>query len=255
MRSGAPIRHRRATEWAGTPRATRRVSPNLRLLVIPPMSCPHLLPAARRRAILAAGLAVLCSACAADDSAARRDSIVAAAEEAYDASHRASAPPDTAGGTASAPAALTDNNILARVAQDDRLEVQVAGIAIGKITSGALKDFARQIKDNHSAGESDARRLSQRLKIPETPAANDTTKQHQQTLVARFGALPKGKPFDAAYARHLVDGHTAMLAELKVMAEKATNAEVKQLLAAATPEVQRHLNRARELEKALAATK
>jgi len=203
-----------------------------------------------RRLALVATLA-LPTACANDDAAARRDSIVAASEEAYAASHRASAPPDTTDSTVRTPASLTDNNILARVAQDDRLEVQVATLAIPKITSPALKDFARQIKDNHSAGESDARRLSQRLKLPEKPAADDTTKLHQQNLVTQFTRLAKGPAFDTTYARHLVDGHAVMLRDLKSMEAKATNAEVKSLLVSATPEVQRHLNRAREIGKAL----
>jgi putative membrane protein len=205
---------------------------------------------------LALGLACL-TGCATDDAAARRDSIVAASEEAYKASHAATAPPDTARAAAAAraPATLTDNNILARVAQDDRLEVQLAGLAIGKITSPALKNFAREIRDNHSAGESDARKLSQALKVPEQPAANDTTKLHQQNLVAQLTKLPKGLAFDTTYVRHLVDGHTAMLRDIRTMEAKATHAEVKKLLAAAAPEVQRHLNRAREIGKALTAAK
>jgi putative membrane protein len=203
--------------------------------------------------LVAIMLLTLTTACASDDAAARRDSIVAASEEAYAASHRATAPPDSTDSTARAPAALSDSNILARVAQDDRLEVQVAALAIGKITSPALKDFARQIKDNHSAGESDARRLSQRLKIAEKPAANDTTKVHQQNLVAQFNKLAKGRSFDTTYVRHLVDGHTAMLRDMKAMEEKATHAEVKALLANAVPEVQRHLNRAREIGRSLTA--
>jgi putative membrane protein len=205
--------------------------------------------------LTATGIA-LASACATDDAAARRDSIVAATEEAYKASHAASAPPETAAtATTRAPAALTDNNILARVAQDDRLEVQVAGVAIPKITSPALKDFARQIRDNHSAGESDARKLSQALKVPEQPSATDTTKLHQQNLVAALTKLPKGTTFDTTYVRHLVDGHAAMLRDLTAMEGKATHAEVKKLLAAARPEVQRHLNRAREIGRALTAAK
>jgi putative membrane protein len=218
------------------------------------------LPPRRSLACLASVLAlaiVSVAGCAADDSAARRDSIVAAADSAYKASHAASAPPDTAAAAAAAraPAVLTDNNILARVAQDDRLEVQLAGLAIGKITSPALKNFAREIRDNHSAGESDARKLSQSLKVPEQPAATDTTKLHQQNLMAELTKLPKGLTFDTTYVRHLVDGHTAMLRDLRTMEGKATHAEVKKLLAAAAPEVQRHLNRAREIGRALTAAK
>ena len=210
------------------------------------------------RATLAVALGIACTAgCASDDAAARRDSIVAAADSAYKASHAASAPPDTAATAAATrtPAVLTDNNILARVAQDDRLEVQLAGIAIGKITSPALKNFAREIRDNHSAGESDARKLSQSLKIPEQPGATDTTKLHQQNLVAQLTKLPKGLAFDTTYVRHLVDGHTAMLRDIRAMEGKATRPEVKKLLAAAAPEVQRHLNRAREIGRDLTPAK
>jgi putative membrane protein len=210
----------------------------------------------RLASVFALGIACI-AACATDDAAARRDSIVAAADSAYKASHVASAPPDTAAAAAAAraPAVLTDNNILARVAQDDRLEVQLAGLAIGKITSPALKNFAREIRDNHSAGESDARKLSQSLKVPEQPAATDTTKLHQQNMVAQLTKLPKGLAFDTTYVRHLVDGHTAMLRDLKAMEGKATHPEVKKLLAGAAPEVQRHLNRAREIGRALTAVK
>lgn len=208
-----------------------------------------------QRALLALLTATMVAACETDDAAARRDSIVAASEEAYAASHVASAPPDTADSTARVPVGLTDNNILARVAQDDRLEVQVAGLAIGKITSPALKDFARQIKDNHSAGESDARRLSQKLKLPEKAAASDTTKLHQQNLVALFTRLAKGRTFDTTYVRHLIDGHTTMLRDLKSLEAKATHADVKALLSNATPEVQRHLARAGEIGRALAPAK
>lgn len=218
------------------------------------------LPTRHRSSSVTAGLVlgITClAACGTDDAATRRDSIVAASEEAYKASHAASAPPDTTGAAAAAraPAPLTDNNILARVAQDDRLEVQVAGIALGKITSPALKNFAREIRDNHSAGEGDARKLSQALKLPEQPAATDTTKAHQQNLVTQFTKLPKGTTFDTTYVRHLVDGHTAMLRDIRAMEPKATHAEVKKLLAAAAPEVQRHLNRAREIGRALTSTK
>jgi putative membrane protein len=208
-----------------------------------------------RLAALAGVLAV--AACSNDDAAVRRDSIVAASEEAYALSHKASAPPDTVGSAARAtraPAALTDNNILARLAQDDRMELQVARIAIGKASSAELRAFARQLADNHSAAENDARTLGQRLKIPEKPAADDTTKAHQQNVATQLNALPKGMTFDTTYVRHLVDSHSAMLTEATAMEGKATHPEVKKLVQGAIPELERHLARARAIGKALTAS-
>jgi putative membrane protein len=217
------------------------------------------IPTFRVRAwrLLAPATVLLAAACATDDAAARRDSIVAASREAYAASHAASAPPDTADSTTKTkgPAALTDNNILARLAQGDRMEVQAAKIAMTKATNPELRAFARQLADNHSAAENDARTLAQRLKIPEQPTANDTTKAHQQKLATQLNALPKGMSFDTTYVRHLVDSHSATLREARALEGKATNAEVKKLIQGAIPELERHLARARALGKTLTAAK
>ena len=215
----------------------------------PPFDSPS------RRFVLACATLALTVACATDDGAARRDSVVAAAEEAYAASHKASAPADTADNTSRGPAPLTDNNILARLAQGDRVEVQAAKIAMGKATSASLRAFARELADNHSAAENDARTLSQRLKIPEEPAATDTTKAHQQKLVAQLNALPKGMAFDTTYVRHVVDAHVATLQEAKAFEGKATHPEVKKLIQGVIPELERHLGRARTIGKALTAVK
>jgi putative membrane protein len=211
----------------------------------------------RVRRHLAPAAVLVIAACATDDAAERRDSIVAASREAYAASHAASAPPDTTESTAKtkAPAALTDNNILARLAQGDRMEVQAAKIAVTKATNPELRAFARQLADNHSAAENDARTLGQRLKIPEQPAATDTTKAHQQKLATQLNSLPKGMGFDTTYVRHLVDAHTAMLEEAKVLEGKATHPEVKKLVQGAIPELERHLSRARMIGKGLTAAK
>jgi putative membrane protein len=209
------------------------------------------------RYLAPAAVLLVAAACAADDAAERRDSIVAASKEAYAASHAATALPDSGDSTARtrAPAALTDNNILARLAQGDRMEVQVARIAVVKATSPELRAFARQLADNHSAAENDARTLGQRLKIPEQPAATDTTKAHQQKLAAQLNALPKGMRFDTTYVRHLVDSHSATLSEAKAFEGKATHPEVKKLIQGVVPELERHLSRARAIGKSLTSAK
>ena len=209
-----------------------------------------------RLTILLAVASVSGFACASDDAGTRRDSIVAASEEAYAASHKSSAPPDTAAASAvRATVAITDNTILARLAQGDRMELQAAKIAVGKATSADLRAFARQLADNHSAQENDARTLSQRLKIPEAPAANDTTKAHQQALAAQLNKLPKGATFDTTYVRHVVDGHVAMIKDARAMEGKASHAEVKKLIQGVIPELERHLARARVIGKALTSAK
>ena len=186
-----------------------------------------------------------------DDLAARRDSVLAASESAYVASHRATMPPDTTDSASTAPAELTDGNIIALLAQSDRMEVQAARLAMSKATGPVLRAFARELADNHSAEEADARKLAQRLKITETPAPGDSTKARQEALIARLTALPKGTGFDTMYVRHLVDGHAAMLKDAKAIEGKASNAEVKKLVQASIPELERHRARARTILRLL----
>lgn len=206
-------------------------------------------PFHRLAAIVAATAALACGS--SDDLAARRDSVLAAAESAYVASHRATLPPDTTDSASTAPAELTDANIIALLAQSDRMEVQAARLAMTKATGPVLRAFARELADNHSAEEADARKLAQRLKITETPAPGDSTKARQEALVARLTALPKGTGFDTMYVRHLIDGHTAMLKDAKAIESKASNAEVKKLVQASIPELERHRARARTILRLL----
>jgi putative membrane protein len=218
----------------------------------------HAFPGASPGLLAAAmGALLLAAACANNDSAERRDSIVAAAEEDYAASHRASAPPDTAGAARSAaPVVLTDENILARLGESDYRQVQLARLGRDKATSAEVKAYARNLLDSHSGSDHDTRALAQQIKIkPKLPAA-DSSKQELKRLTTRFAALPKGAAFDTAFVRFEVDDHEADLEDAKLMQSKATNAEIKRLLAnSVIPELQRHLDKARALTKSLTARK
>lgn len=195
------------------------------------------------------------AACASHDPASRNDSIVAAGESAYAASHRSVIAESLANVKSSVPAPLTDANILALAGDADRLEIEVARIAVRKATSPAVKLYARQLLDDHGRGEADVRALAQRLNLKEQPPAQDTTKQEAQHLRQRFAALPKGLGFDTAFVHHEIEDHVNDIREAKELEPKATNPELKKLLQDELPELQRHLDRARALSKALAGKK
>jgi putative membrane protein len=209
------------------------------------------------RSLLLLGALLSVAACANHDPASRNDSIVAAGEADYLASHRASLPPDTSAPAAksAAPAALNDANIAALAGDGNRLEIEVARLAVGKATSAAVKLYARQLIDDHGREDRDLRDLEQRLKLAEKPPAQDTTRKELDHLKARFAALPRGLAFDTAFVNHEVEDHVNDLQETRDLAAKASNAELKKLLTESLSDLQRHLDRARVLSKALVAKK
>lgn len=194
-------------------------------------------------------------ACASHDPAGRNDSIVAAGDSAYAASHRSIIAESLASVKSTAPAVLTDANILALAGDGDRLEIDVARMAVAKATSPAVKLYARQLLDDHGRAEVDVRALGKRLNLKEQPPAQDTTRQELQHLRQRFAKLPKGLAFDTAFVHHEIEDHLNDIKETKELEAKATNPELKKMLQDALPELQRHLDRARALAKSLVSKK
>jgi putative membrane protein len=208
-------------------------------------------------AYLLAGALLLGIACSSHDPASRNDSIVAAGEADYAASHRATMPPDSTpvAAKAVAPVALNDASIAALAGEGNRLEIEVARIAVGKASSPAVKLYARQLIDDHARTDRDLRDLEKRLNLAEKPPAQDTTKAELDHLKTRFAALPRRLAFDTAFVHREVEDHVNDLQETKALAAKARNAELKKLLTESLSDQQRHLDRARALSKALVAKK
>jgi putative membrane protein len=208
-----------------------------------------------RAATLAVCSALYGAACASHDPASRYDSIIAAGDSDYAASHRASMPDTARSAKGGSPAPLDDANILALAGDGDRLEVEVARIAVGKGTDPGVKTYARQLMDDHWRGDLEVRALAKRLNLKEKPPAQDTTAQELQHLRKRFSAIPKGLAFDTAFVHHEVEDHVNDIKEAKELESKATNPELKKLLHDELPTLQRHLERAQALSKKLGGGK
>ena len=94
----------------------------------------------------------------------------------------------------------------------------VAGVAI----SPAVKLYARQLLDDHGRTDRDLHDLETRLKLPEKPPPQDTTKAELAHLKARFAALPRGLAFDTAFVNHEAEDHVNDIKETKDLAAKAS---------------------------------
>ena len=69
-----------------------------------------------------------------------------------------------------------------------------------------------------------------------------------------LNTTPKGKDFDRAYIDHEVQYHEAVLATAQKALSAAQNAELKDLIRKAAPNIQGHLDRAKSIQKKLTTT-
>jgi putative membrane protein len=205
-----------------------------------------------RWSTLAAAAAVALAACS-----SRKDATAdSASGTVVPAATTATTPPDSAHPAPSpAPApALTDANILAQEHGGDSAEVAIATFARTHASDPQVKAYARQLVSDHGKGDRAVMALVTKLAITPQPPADDTTSQETAHTLAHLGTL-KGFDFDTAFVQHEIADHTADIADAHKASAAAQNPEVKALVEKSLPELQAHLDKARALEKKLAATK
>jgi putative membrane protein len=154
------------------------------------------------------------------------------------------APSATAGG-------LTDPNIVALLDEANQADSASGAYAFGKATNPEVKAFAQLMMGEHHALRVQGQQLAQKLNVTPQPPANDPVKAAAQSEMAALKAAPKGSQFDRTYIDQEVAMHKAVL-DLAEQAHGATqNAELKKLIEQAKPVLEKHRDRAEEIQKKL----
>jgi putative membrane protein len=159
---------------------------------------------------------------------------------------------DTAAQTPSAAAnALTDANIVALLDEANQADSAAGAYALGKATSPDVKAFARLMMGEHHALRAQGQQLAKRLNVTPQPPADDPVQAAVQTEMAALRAAPKGVQFDRIYIEQEIAIHKAVL-DLAEQAHDATqNQELKALIEKAKPVIEKHRDRAEEIQKKL----
>lgn len=145
---------------------------------------------------------------------------------------------------------LSDANILARMEGSDSSEVAVAKAVRGRATSSGVRAYTQMLITDHTKALDQTRSLARKLSITPQPPPNDTTAQETSHLIDRFTSLPKSA-LDTAFVNHEVEDHQHDIDDTKQMIDQAQNAQVKAALQKSLPTLQKHLDRARQLQKQL----
>jgi putative membrane protein len=168
---------------------------------------------------------------------------------------RARTAEQTSGGSAATPAragTLTDAQVLDVATVVNRGEVLAADAVEGKLTSQEAKDFQKMMKGEHEAAMNDVRDLMTRIGIrnEEAPMSAKLRNDAQQVVQKLQGA--SGPDVDRVYLQSQIDMHQDALRIIDdQLLPQAKNAEVVALLRKMRPKVAAHLDRARELHRAV----
>lgn len=148
--------------------------------------------------------------------------------------------------------APTDPQIVGIVQTANRIDIEMARLALKKTTDPQLKDFANEMISDHTALEKSVNDLATKLGVKEetSPTAQQLKQQALQER-RKLNAL-KGKAFDREYASHEVTYHQAVIdAATKTLIPDAQNAQLRSALQGAAPVLQGHMQHAQQLVQSL----
>jgi putative membrane protein len=144
--------------------------------------------------------------------------------------------------------AMTDANIVAYLDAANVADSAGGKVASTKGTSKDVQAFGKMMMGEHHALRVQGQALAKKDSITPEPASNDTTKAHGEHELATLNSTAKGAAWDKAYIDGEVATHQAVLDNAKAAHDATKNADLKALLEKATPVIQKHLDRAKEIQ-------
>lgn len=147
-------------------------------------------------------------------------------------------------------AGLNDATILGMEQGGDSAEVQIAKYMMANGTNASVKAYARMLNTDHSKGLTEVQNVAKKASLTPQAPPNDTTAQETSHTLDHLKSL-SGKDRDTAFVNHEVEDHQTDISDAKQAQQAAQNPQVKSLLQKTLPELQKHLNRAQQLQKQL----
>ena len=198
--------------------------------------------------IVTLGAVTALGACKGREYTSRADTAAPAAAAA--ASGGAVAADTSAAGRKPAGGGMTDANIAAVLDAANQSDSAFGALAVRKGRGADVKQFGRLMMGEHHALRQQGQQLVKRLNVTPEPPANFDLPAKQRDAMADL-EKKSGADFDKAYIDHEVDYHQQVLQTAQQALGQAQNPELKNLIQQAAPVIQRHLDRAKEIQKKL----
>ena len=145
-----------------------------------------------------------------------------------------------------------DSEIMTLVSQSNDAEVSSSQLALKNASNAQVKQFAQQMITDHTAMQKQGAQLGKSLGVEGT--GSDSTHAKMEMAQEDLDDLKdkKGADFDKAYMDMQVQAHQKTLDDLRSFQAKAQNAELKNMITNAIPKVEAHLQKAQQLQQAVA---
>jgi putative membrane protein len=135
-----------------------------------------------------------------------------------------------------------DRKFFQEMAQANMAEVETGKLAQQKASSEEVKKFAEHMVQDHGKmlQEQQTMAKAKGVSLPKQPK-----KEHQSALKKLQNA--SGEQFDRAYMEQMVKDHEKTLKLLQDASKKAKDPQLKQAAEKATPDVEKHLQMAKQI--------
>ena len=157
----------------------------------------------------------------------------------------------TTGASAGASATLSDPNIVAILDQANAADSARGRLAETKATSADVKNFGRLMVGEHHALRQQGQQLAKKLNVTPQPPPNDQSEAQAKAEMDSLNAMPQGKAWDKAYIDYEVNYHQQLMQTATKALDAAQNQELKDLIKKAAPVIQKHLDRAKQIQQKL----
>lgn len=146
---------------------------------------------------------------------------------------------------------LTDATILSVLDRADMADSASGAVATTKGANPQVKDYGRMMMRDHHQSHAKAMKLAKSLNI-----ATKDPKDHPISAAATrdsttLASTPAGEQFDRTYIDQQVAMHQQVIEFAKQAEQSTKNAQIKQHIQENSPVLQRHLQRAQELQLSL----
>lgn len=146
---------------------------------------------------------------------------------------------------ADAGSSKSDQQFVDFAAQTDMVEANLGQLAQNNASSQAVKDYGQMLVTDHT---NDFNQLAQAAQQAGVNRPDAIDKEHDAADITPMEKL-HGEAFDKKFIHEMVVGHTAAIAKYKKEAADAQNTALKNYAETALPVLEKHLDRAKELEK------
>ena len=138
-----------------------------------------------------------------------------------------------------------DRAFIEKAAAGGMLEVQAGKMAENKATSADVKSFGSMLQSDHAAANEELKSLAEKkgVKLPTALPKKDQKK---------LDKMAKAKDFDKTFVHEQgVEDHKHDVKDFEKASKDAKDPDVKAFAAKTLPTLQKHLQRAEELEKSM----